>query len=41
MSTRPSRRKSARRKAARKNKVWKAKRRVAGKLKKKKNGRLA
>jgi hypothetical protein len=41
MKTRKSRRKSARRKAALKNKVWKAKRRVAGLLKKKKNCRLA
>lgn len=35
------RRKAARRNAARKNKVLKSQRRVGGKLKKKKNGRLA
>lgn len=41
MKTRKSRRKSARRKAKIKNKVWKVKRRTAGLLKKKKNRRLA
>lgn len=39
MAARPN--KTARRKASHKNKIRKALRRVAGKLKKKKNGRLA